>query len=407
MTTAQSPTLKRVVSGQLCSGCGLCAGVAPDAVTMETVAPGYSRPRQTAPVSAATETAIANACPGAKIAPWSGIAPNSHTYWGPWRGIHAGYALDPDVRFSGSSGGAISALLIHALTSGQVEQVLHISADPNKPTRNIITFSTTAEQVVRNAGSRYAASSPLQDIGRLLDEGKRTVFVGKPCDVSALRQLATVDARVSATFPLMLSFFCGGLPSHDGADRIVRAMGLEPENLSSFRYRGNGWPGMARAETTDGRSAEMSYAASWGGHLSKEVQFRCKICPDAIGGVADIACADAWYGDDDGYPSFEEQEGRSLIVSRTAAGEQLLGEAVAAGSIEIEPLDADQIDRMQPAQVRRKRLVLARTASCHVLLQPVPKMAGLDVGKAARRARPKELLHNFLGTIRRILIKRR
>lgn len=407
MTQGQSPTLKRVLSGQLCSGCGLCAGVAPDAVTMETVAPGYSRPLQTAPVSADAERAIAVACPGAKVAPWTGIAPDSHEYWGPWRGIHTGFALDPDVRFAGSSGGAISALLIHALGTGQVEQVLHVTADPKKPTRNIITFSTTAEQVVRNAGSRYAASSPLQHISRLLDEGKPTAFVGKPCDVSALRQLATVDARVNATFPLMLSFFCGGLPSHAGADRIVRAMGLEPEKLSSFRYRGNGWPGMARAETTDGRSAEMSYAASWGGHLSKEVQFRCKICPDAIGGVADIACADAWYGDDDGYPSFEEQEGRSLIVSRTAAGEQLLGEAVAAGSLDIEPLEADQIDRMQPAQARRKRLVLARTASCHALLQPVPKMAGLDVAKAARRARPKELLHNFLGTIRRILIKRR
>ena len=407
MTQAQSPTLKRVLSGQLCSGCGLCAGVAPDAVTMETVAPGYSRPLQTAPVSADAERAIATACPGAKVAPWVGIAPNLHEYWGPWRGIHTGYALNPDVRFAGSSGGAISALLIHALTSGQVDQVLHVTADPDKPTRNIVTFSTSAEQVVRNAGSRYAASSPLQDIGRLLDAGTRTAFVGKPCDVSALRQLGTVDARVNATFPLMLSFFCGGLPSHDGADRIVRAMGLEPEKLANFRYRGNGWPGMARAETTDGQSAEMSYAASWGGHLSKEVQFRCKICPDAIGGVADIACADAWYGDDDGYPSFEEQEGRSLIVSRTAAGEALLGQAVTAGALEIEPLDADQIDRMQPAQARRKRLVMARTASCHVLLQPVPKMTGLDVFRAMRRARPGELLHNFLGTIRRILIKRR
>lgn len=407
MTDAESPTLKRVLSGQLCSGCGLCAGIAPDAIKLETVAPGYSRPRQTAPVSATAEKIIATACPGAKVAPWSGIALNQHPYWGPWRGIYTGYALDPDVRFAGSSGGAISALLIHALTSGQVEQVLHISADPSQPTRNIVTFSTSPEEIIRNAGSRYAASSPLQDIARLLDAGKRTAFVGKPCDVSALRQLGTLEARVNAVFPLKLSFFCGGLPSHAGADRIVRAMGLEPEKLSSFRYRGNGWPGMARAETTDGQSAEMSYAQSWGGHLSKEVQFRCKICPDAIGGVADIACADAWYGDDDGYPSFEEQEGRSLIVSRTEAGERLLSAAIAAGAVASEPLDASEIDRMQPAQARRKRLVLARTASCRVLLQPVPKMAGLDVGLATRRARTGELLHNFLGTIRRILINRR
>ena len=55
----------------------------------------------------------------------------------------------------------------------------------------------------------------------------------------------------------------------------------------------------------------MSYADSWGAHLSKHVQFRCKICPDAVGGVADIACADAWYGGDSGYPQFDEAAGRS------------------------------------------------------------------------------------------------
>lgn len=407
MTSVHSPTLKRVLAGQLCSGCGLCAGVAPEAIRMETVAPGYSRPQQSAPVSAATEKAIATACPGARVAPWQGIAPNQHSYWGPWRGIYTGYARDLDVRFAGSSGGAISALLIHALNSMQVEQVLHIAADSDKPTRNIITLSTTAEQVIRNAGSRYASSSPLQEVGRLLNEGKRTAFVGKPCDVSALRQLAMVDTRVNACFPLVLSFFCGGLPSHAGANRIVRAMGLEPEKLASFRYRGNGWPGMARAETTHGESAEMSYADSWGGYLSKEVQFRCKICPDAIGGVADIACADAWYGDDNGYPSFEEQEGRSLIVSRTAGGEALLSSAVAAGVLSVEPLEATEIERMQPAQARRKRLVLARAAACRVLFQPVPEMAGLAVSKAALRGRLMEQARNFFGTLRRILINRR
>ncbi|MBP8671683.1 MAG: Coenzyme F420 hydrogenase/dehydrogenase, beta subunit C-terminal domain, partial [Sphingobium sp.] len=140
---------------------------------------------------------------------------------------------------------------------------------------------------------------------------------------------------------------------------------------------------------------------------SKEVQFRCKICPDAIGGVADIACADAWYGDDNGYPSFEEQEGRSLIVSRTAGGEALLSSAVAAGVLSVEPLEATEIERMQPAQARRKRLVLARAAACRVLFQPVPEMAGLALSKAALRGRLMEQARNFFGTLRRILINRR
>src|SRR3546814_12796145 len=94
-------------------------------------------------------------------------------------------------------------------------------------------------------------------------------------------------------------------------------MGLAGAPLSEFRYRGNGWPGQAVARTTDGRAGEMSYERSWGDHLSREVQFRCKICPDAVGGTADIACADAWYGGEGGYPQFEEQDGRSLIMVRS------------------------------------------------------------------------------------------
>lgn len=147
----------------------------------------------------------------------------------------------------------------------------------------------------------------------------------------------------------------------------------------------------------------MSYAESWGGHLSKEVQFRCKICPDAVGGAADIACADAWYGDEDGYPSFDEQEGRSLIITRTEKGDGLLEDARKAGVLSAETLPIAEVDKMQPSQARRKRLVLARTASLPATLNPSPRMGGLKVVAAAMRATPAEAAKNFLGTIRRTL----
>lgn len=406
MTIPGSPTVTRVLAGQLCTGCGLCAGVAPDALELETVAPGYSRPRAVGAVSPRAEAEIEIACPGAIAAPWAD-APHRHHAWGPYFRTLTGHASDPHIRHLGSSGGAISALAIHALETGQADAVLHIEADPDQPTRNRLAWSRTAGEVVARAGSRYAASSPLAQIDAALAGSERFVFVGKPCDVSALRQLAKVDSRVMAKVPLMLSFFCGGLPSHAGADRIVRAMGLEPAELIAFRYRGNGWPGLTRAETSDGGVGEMRYEDSWGGHLSKEVQFRCKICPDAVGGVADIACADAWYGGETGYPQFDEQDGRSLIMTRTPVGEAALDAALAAGRVSAEPLAIDQVDLMQPSQARRKRLVAARLAGCAVTLQPRPKMAGLDVARAARTAGLKEALQNALGTARRIVQNRR
>lgn len=406
MSPTQSPTVARVLAGELCTGCGLCVGVASGALKMETRPPGYSRPYQLASVDEVVERKIAAACPGAIVAPWRD-APQRHPFWGPSYRVLTGHATDPSVRHAGSSGGMLTALAIHALETGMVDGVLHVVADPARPTRNIMQWSDSAAGVVAGAGSRYAASSPLAEIDRLLDRGRRFVFVGKPCDVSALRQLARIDPRVDTLAPIKLAFFCAGIPSHDGADRIVRQMELDPAEVTAFRYRGNGWPGLTRAESRDGRFGEMRYADSWGGQLSKEVQFRCKICPDAVGGVADIAAADAWYGDDGGYPEFDERDGRSLVITRTAVGEKLLDSALARGVVAVEPLPVDDIDRMQPAQARRKRVVAARLAACATTLQPRPVVAGLDVAEARKRSALKELWRNWAGSVARILSQSR
>lgn len=402
----RSPTIDRVLRGDLCTGCGLCASVAGDAVRMETVSPGYSRPAQDRGIDEAAEAKIANSCPGANLAAWD-IEQNVHSYWGPWRQVVTGYAADPEIRYAGSSGGAISALLIHALETGLVDRAIHVVADPENPTRNAMICSTTAAEVMAGAGSRYTASSPLEQIEDALAVGGSIAFVGKPCDVSALRRLAKIDPRVDRHVRLMLSFFCGGMPSHDGVGRILQTMGVKEDELVAFRFRGQGWPGTAAATTRDGRVERMSYAESWGEHLSKQVQFRCKICADAVGGVADIACADAWYGGESGYPKFDERDGRSLIVTRSVVGDRLVEAAAESGVLKVEPLAVTEIDLMQPAQARRKRLVMARVAALAVTAQPRPNMRGTLVARAAKTSGVGEAARNFAGMVRRVILKRK
>jgi coenzyme F420 hydrogenase subunit beta len=373
---------------------------------MEDVAPGYVRPVQKGDVPAEAERVIAEACPGAKVNAW-GASDDVHPYWGPWRSINTGYATDDKVRFEGASGGAISALLIHALATGLVDRVVQVRADPRAPTQNFVATSRSREDVLAGAGSRYASSSPLANIDAILDEGGSIAFVGKPCDVSALRLLGAVDVRVARHVRLMLSFFCGGVPSRAGVQSILKALGTTEEDIVAFRYRGQGWPGSAAATTRDGQVLEMSYGESWGDYLAKEVQFRCKICPDAVGGSADISCADAWYGDERGYPSFEEQDGRSLIIPRTETGERVLREAVEVGVIALQALPISDIDLMQPAQAARKRLVRSRLSGLRVMLQPAPNVAGVKVSEAAKRASLTEQIKNAAGTVRRVLSRRR
>ncbi|MBS0332442.1 MAG: Coenzyme F420 hydrogenase/dehydrogenase, beta subunit C-terminal domain [Proteobacteria bacterium] len=367
---------------------------------------GYHRPVQQAAIPPQVERIIATACPGAVVAPWD-PAPLMDPYWGPYHRCLTGYATDDRVRFGASSGGGVTALAIHALRTGLVDRVLHIKADPERPTRNVLTVSRTPEEVLAGAGSRYAASSPLQQISEALDAGGAMAFIGKPCDASALRQLAKVDPRVDVHVPLVLSFFCAGLPSARGADRILRTLGVDPAEVVSFRYRGNGWPGTASATTRDGSSASMSYDESWGGHLAGEVQFRCKVCPDAVGGVADVACADAWYETPEGGPSFDERPGRSLILTRTARGEAVLQSAIDAGHIAVQPMDPERIQYIQASQALRKRVLSARLAALAITLQPQPKIRGNLTVQASRRAGKVELLRNLLGTTRRVVLRRR
>ena len=369
---------------------------------MRLAPPGYARPHETAPVSPEIDRLIDATCPGSIVAPWPD-APATDARWGPYRAVYTGHATSADMRHAASSGGALSALLAHVLETGQADRIIHTAMDEAAPTLNRIQRSFGREAVLEAAGSRYAPASPLTGIVAELDRGGRFVFLGKPCDVSALRMLARQDPRVDQAVPLMLSFFCAGTPSQAGTDRILTRLGADKVKLSTFRYRGDGWPGFATAVEQDGRTTRMSYADSWGDILSKEVQFRCKVCPDAVGGVADLACADAWYGDESGYPKFDEAEGRSLIMVRTAAGEALLGTALAAGAVTAEPLPVGDIVKMQPHQARRKQLVAARLAAAAALFQPRPVVSGLMVGAAARQASLKAQAKDFLGAARRIV----
>ena len=402
MSAFTSPALARVERGNTCTGCGLCAAIAPGAVAMALHPPGYMRPVQSAALTLAQETSVSSACPGI-IVDIRTAAPVDDILWGPSHFTGTGFVTDPALRHQASSGGVISGLLVHALATGLVDFVVETGADPIVHTGNLTVVSRSAADVFTAAGSRYAASSPLAGLDEWLSAPGRFAFVGKPCDVAALRQRARTDPRIDAKVPLMLAFFCAGIPSADANGRLLDAMDAKRDAVTGFRYRGDGWPGYATATMADGSIRRLSYDASWGQILSKEVQFRCKICADAVGSTADVACADAWYGDEKGYPSFQETEGRSLVMARTAAGLALLDSARAAGAIETSPLAIAEIIRMQPHQARRKRQILSRLAAMAVVGRPTPRYRGLQLWAAAARENPVEQARSFAGLIRRFL----
>lgn len=398
--------LSDILAADCCTGCGICASLLSDRVSMHLSEEGFLRPVENATLSADDEAVVDAVCPGIRLEQETGHR-HEHVLWGPYVAVQSGYAIDPELRFKGSSGGVLSAVLCYLLDTETVDYVLQIAEDGQSPIGNALIESRSRDDIIRAAGSRYSPSSPLADIVSRLERAERFALVAKPCDIAAVRALGRRDARVGEKIPVLFSFFCAGIPSLDGTREILRELNVEEDQVASFRYRGEGWPGFAKATMKDGRTASMSYMESWGDILSRHVQFRCKICPDGTGAFADIVCGDAWECDEDGYPLFQEQDGISLVVARTDKGRELLDGAESAGYVQLSDQDIEAVEAMQPGQANRKRLVLSRLAALIALRNCRPRFSGLRLVRAAAAGGLWPNIRSFLGMVRRLVFRPR
>lgn len=393
--------VEQVVRAGMCTGCGLCASVlGRERVQMEPTREGFLRPTVKGSLSSGEAKEFQTYCPGISLELRSPAVP-VHALWGPVVTVRTGHAADGTARFVGSSGGALSGLLLHMLEAGKADCIVHSAAVPGNPTYTDTVVSRTREEVVAAAGSRYAPTSPLAAIVSILERDERIVFVGKPCDVAGLKSYVRQHPELAQRLILLVSFMCAGTPSDHGTAEILDRLGVKREEVRKFWYRGHGWPGRATAETINGRTLSMDYATSWGTILNKHLQLRCKVCPDGTGEFADVTFADAWHGPD-GYPSFEEHPGRSLVVSRSAVGEAAVADAIRGGHLLVREEHADTIEGMQPYQVDRKRYALSRLAAVVVRRCIRPRFKNLRLLRCARQASLVEQLRNFRGTLRRL-----
>lgn len=378
--TTLDAAIKGVVDSGNCSGCGACELLDPG-ISMELDAEGYLRPVRRRESAADIEsskmlTAFQDACPGLRVTAQRPPGSRRHPQLGPVVQTWTAWAADPQIRYEGSSGGTLTALSGWLLQTGQASRITAAAEDPNNARRTVPVQIMSKEQVLASSGSRYAPVGNAAWAGPL-DAG--TAFIGKPCEVSAVRSLGdTIEGAGDG--PILLSFFCAGTPSQHATDKLTADLGIDPdEQVTALRYRGHGWPGDFSVTGSNGAVKTASYDQSWGKYLGPATQWRCKICPDGVGESADISVADFWRTDAQGYPLFSDQEGISALIARTERGRELVLAAAEAGILTLAPLDLDQLAAVQPLQTKRRESLLARLAGTKAAGGQVPSFSGFSL----------------------------
>jgi len=395
----KAQTVEEVVTNGLCMSCGLCESVTDGRVTMRMNEAGSLRPHDTASLAAKEQEQLLAACPGAVAMPRVQTEDNLDDIWGNYSQMRYAWANQADVRYRGATGGVLTTLGRQLLEDGTVKFILHVSADPDHPMRSISVISTTPEQVLERAGSRYGPVAPLTGFVQALDRGEPFGLIAKPCDLAAVHAFAATDPRVDQLCIARLTMVCGGQSKLKKSQALLDEFGITEDELALFRYRGYGNPGLTTIVTKTGETFQKTYQQLWEDEGSWELETRCKFCPDALGEAADVAAADVWPG---GGPTGED-EGFNGIIVRSKAGEELVASAVASGALVLgEDITPEQFNDFQPHQVRKKHAVHARLAGLEEAgIAPI-EASGLRLAELAENLSPEDRSRQIAGVKQRV-----
>ena len=405
LLTRTIKTLKDVVDWGLCTGCGACyyACSAGHVALVNIEAVGI-RPRFDSEACAGC-TKCLSICPGHLVdgdLATRALAKETEACheFGPALEIWEGYANDPQLRHSASSGGVLSALALYCLEREDMAFVLHSAMDDHEPWLNATVQSRTRSEILARTGSRYAPASPCDGLAAIEKSERQCVFIGKPCDTAAVGMLRHERPELDRNLGLVLSFFCAGTPSTRGTLDLLKAMSIDTGSVTRLRYRGEGWPGAFKILAQNGsRESSLSYEESWG-KLSHYRPLRCHLCPDGLGRVADVSCGDAW-------ESFNRNgdPGRSVVLVRTPRGREIVHRAMAANYVQLTLATPENVLAAQPNLLQKRRELFGRLAALRLFGVPVPTFRGFSLIRGWMRLSLLHRTRTFFGTAKRIIIR--
>ena len=161
-----------------CCGCSVCASkCSVGAISMEYDDEGFLYPRVDS-----QECIECGAC--LKVCPIN----NSEEINNEYREIYAGYSLDKKVIYNSTSGGVITALSLKVIEQGGLVAGVRYSTDYVKAEYYL---AKTQEEVLTFASSKYVQSEKKNiytEIKYELEQGKKVLFIGCPCDVYAVQR---------------------------------------------------------------------------------------------------------------------------------------------------------------------------------------------------------------------------
>ncbi|MBW1787608.1 MAG: Coenzyme F420 hydrogenase/dehydrogenase, beta subunit C-terminal domain [Deltaproteobacteria bacterium] len=234
-------------------------------------------------------------------------------------------------------GGAVSALLVHALKQGLIDAAVLTGKNEKGPVPSI---ASSPEEILACASSKFTAAPTLAALNRAVAE-KRTNLgvVGTPCHMTAVAKWRTnplAREDFEDTVSLTIGLFCNW-----GLDQKSLSAFLD-ERLDISRIKGMDIPPPpANALVVDLGDESIEIPLD---EIRPFIPETCGLCPDMTAEWADLSVG-----------MFEGRPGWNTLLVRSQKGKDLVAGAVAAGLLTTEPMPETNLGHLENAAKNKKR----------------------------------------------------
>jgi len=255
------------------------------------------------------------------------------------------YAADEKVRSGAASGGAVSALLLHLLESGEIDGavVTRIKCADGRIGAEVFV-ATDREGVLAARTSKYFDVPLVRECRRLLaDFPGKVAVVALPCHTTILRRLASRDPALGSKIKYIVTLFCGHSSDRYLLEKVLERKGIEQERVVEFAFRRGRWRGRMCGRLADGTEFSFPFVHfSYYHNLNFFCLPRCLRCHDHMGYESDFSAGDAWLREMKKRPVKH-----SIIFSRNEQATAILDEMVRGGKLIAEEIGAETVFRAQ------------------------------------------------------------
>ncbi len=293
-----------------CTGCGMCMNIcAKNAVTMQADVEGFLHPVVDEMLCVSCGLCQSRCPQNTSVSRFSG-------------NYYAVVAKDDMLRENSSSGGVFSLLARRVLARDGV--VFGVAFDENWRVIHIAAEDET--DLSRLRGSKYVQSEiglTYRDAKAALDNGRRVLFTGTPCQIAGLRAYLKKEYDNLLTIDVV----CHGAPSpmifREWLDYEVAHHGDIAD--IAFRKKAPGWKSFcAQVTHQNGDVTKCMLREGYMRGFLDDLYLRdsCYTCPYASAErVADISLGDYWHYQESGPEHIEDDDrGVSLVIVNTEKG---------------------------------------------------------------------------------------